>query len=651
MEKLEMQYKNIYTTLIICLFVFQTGIAQVKLPHLVRDSMILQRDANIKIWGWASKNEKIAVKFNGRSYKTRADGNGNWFVLLSPMKPGGPYTMDIAATNKISLKDILIGDVWICSGQSNMVHQMNIHDVTYAKDIAEANNPQIRHFWIPTLTNLQGPQDDLPTGYWKSAIGEDVRPFSAVAYFFAKKIYEKYHVPIGLINASVGGTPIEAWTSEDGLKDFSSLLAIVQKNKDTAYINDLNRTAAANFIRPAQNDLGLIGEKKWFDISYVPKGWRSINIPGYWEDQGIKDLDGVVWYRKEIDVPVSMTGKPAKVFLGRIVNADVLYINGKQVSATTYQYPQRRYNLPADLLKPGKNIFVVRITNTAGKGGFVPDKSYCLFAGSDTVDLKGEWHYKVGEVYIPRSGGIGGGISAQSQPSALYNAMIAPLINYSVKGFLWYQGEANTGRAEEYAKLQPAMINDWRNKWKKPDAPFLYVQLPGFMEYNYLPSESNWARLRESQLISLSVPNTAMAVAIDLGEWNDIHPDNKKDVGERLALAAFKLAYNENLVYSGPIYQSSKIEGNKIIISFDHSGSGLMTNDGEELAEFALAGADKKFVWAKAKIEGNTVIVWNDSMANPMYVRYAWADNPVNPNLYNKEGLPASPFRTDTPNP
>jgi len=646
-----MQYKNIYTTLIICLFVFQTGIAQVKLPHLVRDSMILQRDANIKIWGWASKNEKIAVKFNGRSYKTRADGNGNWFVLLSPMKPGGPYTMDIAATNKISLKDILIGDVWICSGQSNMVHQMNIHDVTYAKDIAEANNPQIRHFWIPTLTNLQGPQDDLPTGYWKSAIGEDVRPFSAVAYFFAKKIYEKYHVPIGLINASVGGTPIEAWTSEDGLKDFSSLLAIVQKNKDTAYINDLNRTAAANFIRPAQNDLGLIGEKKWFDISYVPKGWRSINIPGYWEDQGIKDLDGVVWYRKEIDVPVSMTGKPAKVFLGRIVNADVLYINGKQVSATTYQYPQRRYNLPADLLKPGKNIFVVRITNTAGKGGFVPDKSYCLFAGSDTVDLKGEWHYKVGEVYIPRSGGIGGGISAQSQPSALYNAMIAPLINYSVKGFLWYQGEANTGRAEEYAKLQPAMINDWRNKWKKPDAPFLYVQLPGFMEYNYLPSESNWARLRESQLISLSVPNTAMAVAIDLGEWNDIHPDNKKDVGERLALAAFKLAYNENLVYSGPIYQSSKIEGNKIIISFDHSGSGLMTNDGEELAEFALAGADKKFVWAKAKIEGNTVIVWNDSMANPMYVRYAWADNPVNPNLYNKEGLPASPFRTDTPNP
>jgi sialate O-acetylesterase len=337
MAKLKMKYKSIYTTLLIFLCLLQSGDAQVRLPRLVRDSMILQRDANIKIWGWASKNEKIALKFNGRSYKTRTDDHGNWFVLLSPMKAGGPYTMEISAGNKISLKDILIGDVWVCSGQSNMVHQMNIHDVTYAKEIAEANNPQIRHFWIPTLTNLQGPQDDLPTGYWKSAIGDDVRPFSAVAYFFAKKIYEKYHVPIGLINASVGGTPIEAWTSEEGLKDFSSLLNTVRKNKDSAYINDLNKAAAANSTRPPQNDLGMMGEKKWFDVSYVPKKWRSINIPGYWEDQGIKDLNGVVWYRKEIDVPVSMIGKPAKVFLGRIVDADILYINGKQIGKTTYQ--------------------------------------------------------------------------------------------------------------------------------------------------------------------------------------------------------------------------------------------------------------------------------------------------------------------------
>src|SRR5688572_1159724 len=651
MEKLDMSSKRIYTVLL-SLFILQTVNSQVRLPRLVRDSMILQRDAKINIWGWAAANEKVKIRLNGRNYKATAGANGKWLVQLSPMKAGGPYTMDIIASNKISLKDILIGDVWICSGQSNMVHQMNIHDVTYAKDITEANYPQIRHFWIPTLTNLQGPQEDLPTGYWKWANAEDVRPFSAVAYFFARKLYEKYHVPIGLINASVGGTPIEAWTGEEGLKDFPALISTIQKNKDTAYINGLRRSTSANNTNrqlPPPQDKGLTGSKTWFDPSYIPKGWKTIAVPGYWEDQGIKDLNGIVWYRKEIDVPASMIDKPAKVFLGRIVDADILYINGKQVGNTTYMYPQRRYNVPAGLLKAGKNILIVKVTNNSGKGGFVPDKPYCLFAGNDTIDLQGYWHYKVGEVYQPRSGGIGGGggISAQNQPTALYNAMIAPLINYSVKGFLWYQGEANAGRPDEYAKLQPAQIVDWRNKWKQPGAPFLFVQLPGFMDFNYLPSESQWAGLREAQLSSLSLPNTGMAVAIDLGEWNDIHPDNKKDVGERLALAAMKIGYGENVVHSGPIYESSSIEGNKITIEFSNVGSGLVTNDGEELSEFAIAGADKKFTWAKAKIEGDRIVVWNDNVANPVYVRYAWADNPVNPNLYNKEGLPASPFRTD----
>ena len=630
------------------LLALQYSIAQVKLPQLIRDSMVLQRDSKIKIWGWAAKNEKVTVKFNGKILRTTTGADGKWSLSVSAMKAGGPYTMDITASNKILIKDILIGDVWFCSGQSNMVHQMNIHDVTYANDIATANYPEIRQFLVPTGTSLQGPKQNFTSGFWKAAVLEDVRPFSAVAYFFAKKIYEKYHIPIGIINASVGGTPIEAWTSEEGLKDFSSLINTIQKNKDTAYINSMNRNAAANNAgRPQQKDLGMIGEKKWFDVSYIAKGWRNINIPGYWQDQGIKNLNGVVWYRKEIEIPASIADVPAKVFLGRIIDADVLYINGMQVGNTTYQYPQRRYNVPANLLKAGKNIFVIKVTNTTGKGGFVPDKPYCLFAGKDTIDLKGTWQYKVGEVYSPGSGFGGGGIAAQNQPAALYNAMVAPAINYSIKGFLWYQGESNSGRAEEYAKLQPAQIIDWRNKWQQGNIPFLYVQLPNFMDADYFPSESQWAALREAQLKSLSVSATGMAVAIDLGEWNDIHPDNKKDVGERLALVAEKIAYGENIVYSGPIYQSSKTEGNKIIISFNHVGSGLKTNDGEQPGEFAIAGADKKFVWGKTKIEGEKIIVWNDEIPNPMHVRYAWADNPVNPNLYNKEGLPASPFRTD----
>jgi sialate O-acetylesterase len=611
--------------------------------------MILQRDTPLKIWGWAAVNEKVQIKFNGKTYKTKTGADGKWLIKLPAIKAGGPYTMDITGSNKISLNNILIGDVWICSGQSNMVHQMELHSIRYATDIAQANNPAIRHFWIPTMTDMQGPHDDLPTGYWKSANPDDVRQFSAVAYFFAKMINEKYHVPVGLINASVGGTPIEAWTSEEGLQDFPAIQSAILKNKDTAYVNDANRKAfAANAARSLPQDKGMTGPKTWFDPTYIPKGWHTINIPGYWEDQGIRDLDGFVWYRKEIDVPASMTGVPAKVFLGRIVDADALYINGKQVGNTTYQYPQRRYNVPADLLKTGKNLFVIRVTNNFGKGGFVPDKPYCLFAGKDTVDLKGYWEYKVGAVFIPNRGGGGGGISAQNQPTALYNAMVAPLINYAMKGILWYQGEANTGRAEAYALLLPALIADWRNKWQQPTAPFLYAQLPGFMEMNYLPSESSWAVLRESQLKTLSVPNTGMAITIDLGEWNDIHPDNKKDVGDRLGLLAENIVYGEkNIVSSGPLFQSAVVNGNKITINFSNTGSGLISNDGEELRQFAIAGADKKFVWAKTKIEGTTVIVWDESVATPMYVRYAWADNPDGANLYNKEGLPASPFRTD----
>jgi sialate O-acetylesterase len=629
--------------------VFDISFGQVKLPRLIRDSMILQRDTKINIWGWAAKNEKVSIVFNGKQAATKAGADGKWLISLPPMKAGGPFTMNVSASNKITLKDILIGDVWLCSGQSNMVHQMELHGVRYANDIATAHYPQIRQFWVENKSDLNGRRDDLTTGSWKSANPENVKAFSAVAYFFARKTYEKYHIPIGIINASVGGTPIEAWTSEEGLAEFAAIQSTIQKNKDTAYINSLTRRVIA---KPAIHDKGLTGPLPWYNTAYAPKGWHNIAIPGYWEDQGIKDLNGVVWYRKEIEVPASMADKAARVFLGRIVDADVLYVNGQQVGNTTYMYPQRRYNIPANLLKAGKNLFVIRVTNTNGKGGFVPDKPYYLFSGHDTVDLKGYWQYKVGEVFeplAPRGRGDGSfTIAPQNQPTALFNAMIAPLVNYTIKGFIWYQGESNTGRPEEYAKLQPAQIADWRKQWQQGELPFLFVQLPNFMDVCYSPEESQWAAFRESQLKSLAVPNTAMVVTIDAGEWNDIHPDNKKTVGDRVALAAWKLAYNEkDLVASGPLYRSATIENNKIVLSFDNTGSGLVSIDEEPLSQFAIAGADRKFVWATAQIEGDKVVVWNDSVPAPLYVRYAWADNPDGANLYNKEGLPASPFRTD----
>ena len=627
----------------------------VKLPVLVSNGMVLQRDAKIIIWGWASPGEKVQVKFNKKTISTVTDSEGNWKIALPPMKAGGPYTMEVKGKNTILINDILLGDVWLCSGQSNMVLNMERVKEKYPDDIATANFPEIRNFFIPTASDVTSIHKDLPGGKWVSASPENVLGFGAATFFFARSIYNEYKVPVGIINSSVGGTPIEAWISEEGVKEFPQLYNRVESFTDTAFMNPILRAGRAKTgsgqktpENPMVADKGMSGSKPWYDITYVPEGWHKYWLPGYWNDQGVKGLNGIVWFRKEINVPVSMTGKPAKLFLGRIVDADNVYVNGIPSGSTSYQYPPRRYNLLSELLKPGKNIIVIRVTNNAGKGGFVPDKPYYLVAGNDSIDLRGEWYYKVSQVFRPVFPGPGTGssiLTMQNEPTGLYNTMVAPLINYRIKGILWYQGETNTNKPQEYQQLLPALIADWRKKWQEGPIPFLFVQLPNFMEVQYLPSESQWAELRFGQLKSLSVLNTAMAVTIDVGEWNDIHPLEKKVVGERLALAARKLAYgNEKIVYSGPVFKSLTKEGDRIIIEFDQTGSGLMVKGGNELNYFALAGINKKFIWAEAILENNRVVVRSDEVPDPVYVRYAWADNPEGANLYNIEGLPASPF-------
>jgi sialate O-acetylesterase len=501
--------------------------ANVKLPVLVSNGMVLQRDTKVIIWGWASPGEKVQVKFNKRIFKTVTDPEGNWIINLLPMKAGGPYTMEVIGNNSIMINDILFGDVWFCSGQSNMVLNMERVREKYPNDIAAANFPEIRNFFIPTASDIIYVHKDLPGGKWISASPENVLTFGAATFFFARSIYQEYKVPIGIINSSVGGTPIEAWISEEGFKEFPQQITRIKKLKDTAYLNPVLRSARrrpetneGSAVNSRSMDKGISGPKPWYDITYVPEGWHKYWLPGYWEDQGIKGLHGIVWFRKEINVPVSMTDKPAKLFLGRIVDADNVYLNGVLSGSITYQYPPRRYNLPSGLLKPGKNIIVIRVTNNTGKGGFVPDKPYWLVAGNDSIDLRGEWLYKVGQVFRPTSFEPGTGsqsISMQNEPTGLYNTMVAPLINYRIKGILWYQGETNTNKPQEYQKLLPTLINDWRIKWQEGPIPFLFVQLPNFMEVQYLPSESQWAELRFGQLKSLSVLNTAMAVTIDLG--------------------------------------------------------------------------------------------------------------------------------------
>lgn len=626
------------------------GYSEVRVPKLIADGMILQRNTDLKIWGWADPTEQIMVKFNGEKYRTVTDKNGEWQVIIEPMKAGGPYSMEIAGKNKIDIKDILIGDIWVCSGQSNMTHNFGRHQERYAKEIAEANYPKIRQIFVPTTAVLEGPVTDNENLKWEVATPETVLNFTLVGYFFVLKLYEKYNVPMGIINTCVGGTKIEAWTSEEGFKEFPEISKTIVQNKDTAYVNEINRIVKAerNSKSTKSKDKGLLANIKWFDPEYKPLNWKSINIPGFWEDQGISKLDGVVWYRREIEVPEAMTQKEALVKLGRIVDADELYINGQSIGNTGYQYPQRKYKVPAGILKPGNNLFVVRVTNQSGKGGFIPDKPYYLLANNDTIDLKGTWEYKVGEVFTPQHFNAKS-IRAQGQPTALYNGMIAPFTNFAVSGALWYQGESNASDPEFYGKLLPNLIEDWRTQWNNPELPFFIAQLPNFMDVDYLPTESNWAEMRDVQLqTTLSTTNCGIGINIDLGEWNDIHPGNKKPVGERLALQAMEIVYNEtDLVSSGPIYKSQRIEDNKIILTFDHIGSGLVSGNAEELNHFSISGEDKNFIWAKASIQNNEVVVWCDEILNPKFVRYAWANNPDFANLYNREGLPASPFKTD----
>ncbi len=606
-----------------------SAFADVKLPSLVSNGMVLQRDIPVKIWGWANPGEKVTVSFKGKKIRSSADAMGNWSATLPATPAGGPYEILV---NEIRLQDVLFGDVWLCSGQSNMVLNMERVKEKYSTDIASANYPQIRNFFIPTAISKIDVKQDLPASSWLPVNPENVLLMGAVSYFFARDLYAKYQVPIGIINSSVGGTPIESWISEDGLKEFP------------AYMKDTTHTSASPPAPRKSADRGL--SEKWASPAYLPKGWKRYAIPGFWEDQGLRDLNGVVWFRREIEIPSSLAGMPAKLFMGRIVDADQVFVNGEQVGNVTYQYPPRRYTVKNGLLKAGKNLVVIRVTNTSGKGGFVPDKQYELIVGNQTIDLQGDWEYKVGEVFPPVTEKPA---PSAYTPTALYNAMIAPFLPYSVKGIVWYQGESNVGKPGVYESLLPALVNDWRTKFKQPELPFLYVQLPGFQDRNFLPSESNMAVLREGQLKSLNIPRSGMAVTLDLGEWNDIHPLTKKPIGERLALAARKIAYGENIVSSGPIYESNAIEGNRIRIRFRETGSGLAINktDEDELIQFAIAGKDKKFVWAKAIIERNTVVVWSDEISEPMYVRYGWSDNPEGANLINVEGLPASPFRTD----
>jgi len=646
-----MKPTTFYRAAIVLLLLFAYGFmfGEVRLPRIISDGMVLQRDAEVKIWGWAASNEEVSVRFIDSTYVTRANEQGEWFVKLTGLKTGGPYSLQVKASNLVTVNDVMVGDVWVCSGQSNMELTMKSVSPIYGSEIANCENSNIRQFCVPQTYNFNAPQNDLPSGAWKTTTPKNILDFSAVAYFFGKALYEKYKIPIGLINSSLGGSPAESWMSEEALKTFPVHYSEAQRFKDSTLIQHIegqdNARIGAWYTLLRQKDQGYADpQKTWYNPGLNTSDWSCMNIPGYWASTELGKVNGVVWFRRKINVPSSMIGKETTLILGRIVDADSVFINGIFVGTTSYQYPPRRYAIPSNIMRAGENTIVVRVISNSGEGGFVLDKAYEIVTPDTAIDLRGVWQYRLGAAMEP----LASQTFVRWKPLGLYNAMIVPLLNYRMKGVIWYQGESNAGRPVEYRELLPALVRDWRSGWKQGDFPFLIVQLPNFMESKSEPSESNWAMLREAQLKALALPNTGLAATIDIGEWNDVHPLDKKDVGDRLALAAARVAYgDQKVVFSGPVYNSMKVDGNRVFLTFTNVGGGLMAKGGKELSCFAVAGPDKKFVWAHAMIADNKVIVWSSQISNPAAVRYAWADNPAGANLFNVEGLPASPFRTD----
>ena len=647
---LDAMKKNTFLLLLLISIFFSADVfAKLSVPSFVSDGMVLQRNTLVPIWGWGEPGEKVELLFRGDVYHTVTGVDKKWKLALKSYTAGGPYTMRITGSNQINIQNILLGDVWLCSGQSNMEFEMFKAKEKYANEIAASSNDMIRQFLVKRSIAFLPSLDIETEKGWLSASPENVLNFSAVAYFFGKQLFDKYHVPIGLINCSYGGTPAEAWMNENDLHAFPVYYDKAMLYKDTALVSKTmlaDKQLADNWYAVINKaDIGT--KEKWYTDAYPFTDWKTMSMPNYWEDQGVKDANaGVVWLKKEINIPAALINKDATLYLGNISMRDITYVNGNKVGTTSNKYAPRKYMVSSKYLKEGKNVITIRVVNEAGSAGFIKDKSYQIEIGDANISLVGDWQYKIGTIAQPL---LRDAVTRfQDQGSAMYYGMLHPLVGYGIKGVIWYQGESNISKAKEYQTLFPALIKSWRKEWEQGDFPFLFVQLANHNETKSMPAESKLAELQEAQTLTLSLPNTGMAVANDIGEWNDVHPQNKSTVGYRLFLQAQKIAYGEKAVIAdGPLFQSCKIEKDKCILSFTGMGSGLESKGGGALKYFSISGDGKKFVWAKAWIEGDKVIVSSDQVLNPKAVRYAWADNPEGANLFNKEGLPASCFRTD----
>jgi sialate O-acetylesterase len=624
----------------------------IQLPYLVSNGMVLQREQINKIWGWATANQMLTVEFIGKRYETQVNGDGRWEIELDQLHAGGPYTMTIScAGSSRSITDILAGEVWVLGGQSNMELPVNRTLDLYEDEVKkDSDYSQIRKFCVPLEYEFHQPVDELKGGVWEALSPDTAGEFSAIGYFLAKELYHRYRIPIGLIHASWGGTPAQAWMSEDSLMKFGRFQELLSLCKDDTYVNDSitrDQQNAADWNRMLDiKDNGLLDEKTlWYLPECDDTAWNGIEVPFNFQGTELETLRGSVWFRREFFLSEELAGKEAKLSLGTIIDADTTYLNGVLVGNTPYKYPPRRYQIPEGVLKAGRNVLAVRVVVSLGCGAFITDMPYFIQIGKEKISLTGIWKYRTGATTTalePQQ-------FFHNKPTGLYNAMIYPLRKYSIRGVLWYQGESNDPYPYDYKELFEAVIKDWRSLWKLGDFPFYYVQIANFCPWKQESKVSSWARLRDEQRQAMEIPATGMVVTCDIGEYNDLHPQDKKTVALRLARWIRRDIFSEDIEPCGPMIDRVVREGDRLRLYFTHIGGGLMAKHGE-LQTFMISGTDGVYYEARAEVDQNTILVYqaeqvhDRKIRNPVSVRYAWSDNPEGANLYNKEGLPASPF-------
>ncbi len=641
----------------------ESQVSSLTLGPIFTDNMVLQRDAPVSIWGRSEPNAAVRISIAGSKTKVIAGPDGRWEAVLPPMTVGGPHVLTVESRrNRAVLENVVLGDVWICSGQSNMAWpvksgQMGVDNAE--AEVAAANWPSIRLLSI-AREGAATPRTEINSEGWRVCTPETVGAFSAVGYFFGRDLHASVGVPIGLIDSSYGGSMIEAWMSDAGLRAVPEFAAVVDTLKqEPERIAKIEAAHAAAF-EPWLASLNAVdagyanGVAQWIAPEFDASGWRTMSLPSYWEDSGFPQFDGVIWFRHTVDVPADLARLPLRIRLGSVNDRLQLWINGKPVVRWAHNaQAEAGFNIPDGVVRAGENVIVARVYDMGGSGGLFGRADGFWLKPQDAlqagiVPLAGEWMCKEGA-------SIQGFAKMPAPPqwhpdspngtSRLYNAMLAPLTRFPVRGAIWYQGEANAKRAEQYRVALPALIADWRNAWGQPELPFLIVQLANYRERRAEPHEDPWAEIRESQFLALRIPHTGLATAIDIGNADDIHPTNKQEVGRRLALAARRVTYGDPVLHSGPVATDWTFENGSARVQFIHAGSGLVAK-GDTLKSFALAGSDRVFHWAEARIEGDSVVLRSEAVKEPVAARYAWAANPEC-TLYNVEGLPALPFRTD----